>query len=151
MIRIFYDYDEREIFSRMAGKILLEGIDVFRKNPYFSMSSRRQGDLHGGVLVIASKVLPMELESVTSIRSMTEDGKKLTHAEFLELLSKCHVYCTAIKSSFENPLVEAQMWGAVVMSTPNRVKQELHDPYNSIISSRPQYIANKLSQYFGLF
>ena len=76
---------------------------------------------------------------------------KVTPEEFQLHLSKAHIYATAIRSSYENPVIEAQMAGAAVMSVPNTAKEELYNPRYSIISNNPDSLVTRMKNFFGDF
>jgi hypothetical protein len=149
-LRVFLDWDSRNIGQLDSAETILRGIHEFRaaiSNRSSSLDNKSQ--FRSGVDLIVSRDLPLSLQNITAWRNMTGSSRLyLGSPEFLGLLASCHVYSTAIKSSYENPVVEAQMGGAVILSTPNIVKPELYRAIHAIILPSPAEISSRLSSFF---
>jgi hypothetical protein len=109
-LRVFFDWDNRSnIAVFRAAKVILEAIELIR--------SRADLPYRNGVQVISTIPLPEELKNCTlvDVPDSAVNGK-VNHSIFIDIISSCHIYATAIKSSYENPVVEAQMGGAMLVS-----------------------------------
>jgi hypothetical protein len=126
-----------------------ETYHVGSKEYVLTSNTKMERPFPRGVDLIVSRDLPMELAGITSWRNMTGGrGRYLSSHKFLSLLASCHVYATAIRSSYENPVVEAQMAGAVVMSVSNIVKPELYRSIYSIVADQPSELTAGLTTFF---
>lgn len=126
-----------------------EKYSVGKKEYVLTSNTRMEWPFPRGVDVIVSRDLPLEISNITTWRNMTGDQRRyLPSDKFLSLLASCHIYATAIRSSYENPVVEAQMGGAVILSAPNIVKPELYRTIYSIVSDNPSEIAARLTSFF---
>jgi hypothetical protein len=114
-LKIFIDWDDRPISQMEHARLILFALEEFRSNREHSKSDR----FVDGLEVLSTGNLPESIRNITTVRTVGT----LNPQEFLALLSSVHVYATPIKSSYENPVVESQMGGAYILSTPGTVKE----------------------------
>ncbi len=113
-MKIFFDWDDRPIGQIYDAKIILTAIEIFRsKQEYWKRSRYSEG-----LEVITTGTLPDAIRGITAVNVIGV----LSPTAFLSTLSSCHAYATAIRSSYENPVIESQMGGAYIISTPGIVK-----------------------------
>lgn len=109
-LRIFFDWDDRGVIAKtQVAKAILGAIEILR--------SRKDLPYQKGVQVISTVSLPEELKNYTTVEILSRAVNGLiNHKLFIDIISSCHIYATAIKSSYENPVVESQMGGAMLVS-----------------------------------
>ena len=144
-IRIYFDWDNRKIGRVDIAVVVLRAIEIYR-------SREETNFLHSkGVEVLTVSSLPPSIANYTTVRQITPDAGSglITPKKFADLLSSCHMYATAIHSTYENPVVESQMAGAVLVSTPLTVHRELYDDHSVIMNASPEEIAAKMHERFS--
>lgn len=118
-INILFEYDLRPIFQQNEAEVMLRAIEKFRTSTLMPVV----------VHVINGKNFPESLSSITKVKIL----QPMFIDKFLKFVGTCQVYATAIRSSYENTVVESQMMGGILMSLPGIVIPELYDPSLALI------------------
>jgi hypothetical protein len=109
-LKIFFDWDHRDIGKKDVAEIVLKAVEILR--------SRKDLPFKNGVQVLSITPVPPEFQSYTKVDSLLPPHSKenfIRHHKFQEIISRCHIYATAIRSSYENPVIESQMGGALLV------------------------------------